>query len=342
MTATSILVVEDEFIIGSEIAARLTDLGYHVPAIVDNGEDAVRKVRELSPDVVVMDITLRGEMNGLQAAEAIRNNFGIPVIYLTAHSDDATVRDATVTEPFGYLLKPLDEQALNRTIRMALYKHAMDQKAREDQKTIHALVDAIPDGLAILDQEKKIVAVNPTMANLMGKRPDDLVGHYMSEILPSDRYQVYHDQIDELFRTGRRTEPWEEASGGAYYETSVYPVKNSDGTIGRVAIQSHDISWRKNLEEELKTAGIAKIEKNMEQFQILNDQIRNPLQAMLFYLELSNTRYRKEIEEQIRKINDLVTDLDNGWLESMKVRSFLIRNYQYHEHGRQGTGKEGL
>jgi hypothetical protein len=91
----------------------------------------------------------------------------------------------------------------------------------------------------------------------------------------------------------------------------------------------HDISWRKKLQEDLQKVGIARIEKNMEQFQILNDQIRNPLQVMTFYLEMGKSEFHPQIEEQIRIIDNIVAKLDEAWLESTKVRSFLMRHYQY-------------
>ena len=119
----------------------------------------------------------------------------------------------------------------------------------------------------------------------------------------------------------------EDEHGGAWFETSVYPVREPDGSMARLAIQSHDITWRKKVEEQLKSVGIEQIEHNMEQFQILNDQIRTPLQAIMLYLSQGEYKYRLQIEEQVKIIDTLVVKLDKGWLESEKVHSFLLRHY---------------
>lgn len=130
MDKTSILVVEDEFLTRADIQYSLEKFGYLVRGSSDTGEDAIRKAGELRPDLTLMDITLKGKMSGIEAAEKIKESFGIPVVFLTAHSDDATVEKALSSEPFGYLVKPLDERALKTTIQMALYKHGVERQLK--------------------------------------------------------------------------------------------------------------------------------------------------------------------------------------------------------------------
>lgn len=115
-----ILVVEDESIVALDIQNRLKQLGYIVPGFVGSAEEAIAKAAELRPDLVLMDIKLRGEMDGIEAAQRIKDQFGIPSIYLTAFADDNTLRRARETEPLGYLVKPFDERELMATIRMAM------------------------------------------------------------------------------------------------------------------------------------------------------------------------------------------------------------------------------
>jgi DNA-binding response OmpR family regulator len=136
MAKATILVVEDEFITGADIQNNLRETGYDVPFVVDNGEDAIRKAGELHPDLVLMDITLIGEMTGIAAAAQIRDRYGIPVIFLSAHSDDTTITRALESEPFGYVIKPFESRDLKVRIEIALYKHAMDQALRERESTI--------------------------------------------------------------------------------------------------------------------------------------------------------------------------------------------------------------
>lgn len=123
MAKTTVLVVEDETIVAKDIQVSLRKLGYAVPETVSTGEDAIRAASEYKPDIVLMDIMLRGAMSGIEAAEKIRETLTIPVIYLTAYSDESTLSKAKITEPYGYIIKPYKEIDLHTTIEMALYKH---------------------------------------------------------------------------------------------------------------------------------------------------------------------------------------------------------------------------
>jgi uncharacterized protein (UPF0297 family) len=109
----------------------------------------------------------------------------------------------------------------------------------------------------------------------------------------------------------------------------MFPMTDTNGRITRITIQSHDITGRKHFEEQLKNEGVAQIEQNMEQFQTLHDQIRNPLQAILGYLQLGDPAYHPKIIHQVQEIDNLVVRLDKGWVQSEKVRSFLLRHYRH-------------
>ncbi len=125
MTEAKILVVEDENIVALEIKKRLQKLGYIVPGVASTGEDAISKAEGILPDLVLMDIMLKGEIDGINAAGEIRKRFNIPVIYLTAYSDGDTIERAKLTEPYGYILKPFEEDDLRTAIEIALYRHQM-------------------------------------------------------------------------------------------------------------------------------------------------------------------------------------------------------------------------
>jgi CheY-like chemotaxis protein len=118
-----ILLAEDENIVALDIKSRLISLGYAVLAVVSSGEDAIRKAAETRPDLVLMDIKLKGEMDGIEAAAQIKARFDIPVIYLTAYVDKDTMERARQTDPLGYVTKPYEEEDLTRTIEMALTHH---------------------------------------------------------------------------------------------------------------------------------------------------------------------------------------------------------------------------
>ncbi|GAB3541037.1 hypothetical protein GCM10027443_39790 [Pontibacter brevis] len=127
MTKPKILISEDEVIIAEDIAASLEELGYETCAI-DSGEDTIDMIRETQPDLVLLDINLRGGADGVDIGSRIKEEFNIPFIYLTAYADHATVDRAKKTEPDGFLVKPFDEKSLRSAIEIALYKHDNSHK----------------------------------------------------------------------------------------------------------------------------------------------------------------------------------------------------------------------
>jgi CheY-like chemotaxis protein len=152
MTRTRILVVEDEALVAEEIKRRLNKLGYDVPDTAASGKEAILKAEEFKPDMVLMDIRLKGDMDGLKAAKKIQDHSHLPVIYLTAYADEGTLRRAKITEPYGYILKPFKERELHIAIEMALYKH----KAEAERKK---LIRELQQALAEIKTLKGIVPI---------------------------------------------------------------------------------------------------------------------------------------------------------------------------------------
>src|SRR5262245_21153390 len=128
MSLAQILVVEDERIVARGIQSELEQMGYEVSDLAASGEEAIEKASRLHPDLVLMDIVLRGDMDGIEAARRIRERLDIPVVFLSAYEDQNTLGRAKTTEAFGYLLKPYEEKELHTTIETALYKHRAEQR----------------------------------------------------------------------------------------------------------------------------------------------------------------------------------------------------------------------
>ena len=156
MTSLKVLVVEDEFVLANSIKLHLNKLGYNVAGVADNGEDAIEQAKEKKPDVVLMDIVLKGEMDGIEAAAEI-NKLDIPVIYVTAYVDKKVLERAKITGPFGYIVKPIEERGLNAAIEMAVYKHGIEGKLRklEAEETLNAVLsnfigDALNNRLTVI------------------------------------------------------------------------------------------------------------------------------------------------------------------------------------------------
>ncbi len=130
MAKSKIMIVEDEWITADDIKTSLQSLGYTVTSMVSSGKEAIQKAEEDRPDLVLMDIVLKGEMDGIEAANQIRSRFNIPIVYLTAYADEKVLERAKITEPSGYIVKPFINEDLKITIEIALYKH----KAEKERK----------------------------------------------------------------------------------------------------------------------------------------------------------------------------------------------------------------
>lgn len=163
MAAPQILVVEDSSIIARDIQRILRKLGYAVPSLAYSGKQALAAAEENRPDLVLMDIVLKGDMDGIETAALLRERFNIPVVYLTAYADESTLQRAKITEPFGYVLKPFQERELHVAIEMALYKH----KAEEERRQLyHRLEEA-------LARIKTLSGIIPICASCKKMRDDE-------------------------------------------------------------------------------------------------------------------------------------------------------------------------
>lgn len=141
MSKTNILVVEDESIVSKDIQHSLNKLGYNVVGAASTGEKALELARSERPDIVLMDIMLKGDMNGIETAEIIRNELSVPVVFLTAYADESTLSKAKITEPYGYIIKPFKEIDLHTSIEMAIYKHGKEQEIIRERDLLYSIVE---------------------------------------------------------------------------------------------------------------------------------------------------------------------------------------------------------
>jgi len=192
MSKERILVVEDERIVAEDIKLRLNGLAYTVCGIAFSGEEAVKKIGEMRPDLVLMDIILEGSMDGIEAASLVKSRFGIPVIYLTAYADDKTLERAKMTEPFGYLLKPFEDRDLKTTIEMALYKFRMERMLRESERRYRGVVENAHDAIYI-QTANGFQYINPAFEKLTGFKKEEICNggfNFWNCIHPDDRRVV--------------------------------------------------------------------------------------------------------------------------------------------------------
>lgn len=190
MAREKVLVVEDEYIVGRNIQLGLERFDYVVPHIATSGETAIELVENDHPDLVLMDIVLRGSMDGIETARAIRSRTDIPVIFLTAYTDEKILERAKMSEPYGYIVKPFEQRELHSAIQIALYRHAMERKFKESEEKYLSLISNIPEVSWIVDSFGKTAFISPNVEKVLGYTTrdilDDTTGLLVSKIHPED------------------------------------------------------------------------------------------------------------------------------------------------------------
>ena len=162
MSKINVLVIEDESIVSKDLQHSLTKLGYNVVGAASNGEKAIELAGLKNPNIILMDIMLKGDMNGIEAAEKIKELYSVPIVFLTAYSDESTLSKAKITEPYGYILKPFKEIDLHTTIEMAVYKHGKEQEIVKERNLLYSLVEnkEASGGYIFVKANSKLIKLN--------------------------------------------------------------------------------------------------------------------------------------------------------------------------------------
>lgn len=252
MPDPKIVIVEDDAIIGRHIQVSLKRLGYTVLAVFLSGEEAVAQIGLLSPDLILMDISLAGEIDGVEAASLIRSQYHIPIIYLTAFADQQTLQRAKITDPFGYILKPFDERILKITVEMALYKYHMERRLIESEELLRTLVENQGEGVAIVNPEGRFVFCNPALDLIFDVPRGQLVGRNISEFTDKPQLALMQHYATELQQGEKAV--YESAlilpdGNQRFIAVTATPWIDKNGAFaGSFAIVS-DITARKQIEE---------------------------------------------------------------------------------------------
>lgn len=253
MQTARIMVVEDEAIIAMDLATRLRKVGHEVVATAASGEQALQSAAGQQPDLVLMDIVLQGDMDGIQTAARLRETSDVPVVFLTSHSDSATIRSAVDTEPYGYVLKPYNERELQATIQVALYRHRTEGRLRKLERWLSATMASIGDAVIATDLEGKVTLINPVAQRLTGCDEAQAVGQPFEQVFRAVRGGGREPVLDLLQRglQGRFEIPLDDGvllqathGGEVPIDDSVSPILGDDSEATGVVVVFRDATER--------------------------------------------------------------------------------------------------
>jgi len=260
MDSPKILVVEDEKVLAVDIKNRLQNLGYTVPDITDSGEEALKKVAEIHPHLVLIDICLSGKFNGVQVADIIQNNFTVPVLDFTEYSPDPTLHKQQLTEPFSYIPKSIVQRDLHVAVEMALYKHDIEKKLQEKHQYLMAVINSMGCAVVITDTKGCVKIMNPVAERLTGWKQDEAIGKDLTEVfslIDNEMNEPIENLAKEAIKADAVLKLPENCTLIAKNGTeipigdSVAPIRNDDGKITGAVLVFQDITKRKHAEAEL-------------------------------------------------------------------------------------------
>jgi len=195
----NILVVEDEIIVALDLKRCLQGMGYQVVQVVTTGEKAIKAAKNKRPDLVLMDIRLKGKMNGIEAAKVINSQYDVPVVYLTAYADDHTLRQATTAGPYGYLVKPFDARELKTTIEVSIFKHKMEQKLKESQERFREIFEQNFDAIVLIKRSNfEIIDLNPEAVSMFQFSKEELMKNFRAVFENNEAFQRFKREVSDF------------------------------------------------------------------------------------------------------------------------------------------------
>ena len=262
MNQIRILIVEDEVIIAENLSRKLKNIGYGVVGTAISGNEAVKMARKFKPNLVLMDIQLQGDLDGIETAGSIQQHLDIPVIFLTAHSDRNTVDRVKTSKPNGYILKPFEERDLETQIPLALYKHEADRRVREQREWLEVTLASIGDAVITTDADGMVTYLNPVAESVTGWPAAEATGKPLTEvfrIIHEDTRTPVDDPVRKVLQTGATialtSHPILVRPDGKEVpiDDSGSPIRDRDGRILGVVLVFRDITNLKQSENERET-----------------------------------------------------------------------------------------
>ncbi|MBS2035612.1 response regulator [bacterium] len=354
-SSVRILLVEDERLIAKGIERCIQRLGYSVAGSVGSGEQALAVAQELSPSLILLDINLGKGMDGIQTALELRKFLDVPIVFLTAHSDDSTLERAKQAQPSGFVLKPYDDKDLRTAIEIGLFRYQAEREVLLSQRWLGSTLASIGDGVLATDLAGRVCLLNTVAEQITGWSQAEAMGRPVSEVLPlslSETGEEVENPILGCLNSGQTVHlplhvSLRRRDGESVpIEDSASPIRDQNGVACGAIMVFRDVSDRRELERNLQQERLSLRQAN-QQLEQLNQHkdfllgmvahdLRNPLSVILGYSHFVQKRlaevadqkvlrFLSHIQTSAQAMLDLVEELlDVTALESGKLTLHLV------------------
>ena len=315
MTSEKIFIVEDEAIVVESLNDHLESLGYTISGQASSGEQALLKISKNESDLVLMDIMLKGEMDGVETAKQVSCLYGIPVVFLTAYSDSETLKRAKLVEPFGYLIKPYNVRELHTTLEITLYKHRMEKRIKMNERRLGTILRSIGDGVITADKDGIITSMNPVAEFLTGWTESESKQKKLIDVIKLEsnvNARFIHDIFNQTLNGGRVScvlnkdlIMLSKKGNKNFIDLSADPIQNEDNHSAGVVFTIRDRSLQKKAETDLFEArhllqnSLTPREKEILQLMVAGSTTKE----IAFDLNISNRTVEAHRQHMMTKLN---------------------------------------
>lgn len=328
---TTVLIVEDESIVAEGIETSLQELGYEVVGKIGSAKGAIELARKHRPDIVLMDIMLKGQEDGVHAAGQIAAQLSIPVVFLTAYSDKATLDRAIMTGPFGYITKPFQDRDLSIAIELAIYKHHQQKGMRDNKHWLETTLKSIGDPVITTDKDCRVTFLNLAAQSLTGWSEEDAIGKPVQQIFTLRDCRTFEQlpcPVTQSIETGH-TVPLE----GKFLLTkkdgstlpigdSIAPIRDENGDILGAVVIFQNLTWQEKADERIKlfVEELKRSNKELSSFaSTASHDLQEPLRKVIAFSELlkksspdldeQQKDYVERMQSATRRMQDFIRDL---------------------------------
>ena len=330
-----IMIVEDEVGTALVLEELLENMDYEVAGVAHSGEEAVDMAEGLTPDLILMDIVMPGEMDGIDAARKIGQD--IPVVFLTGYSEDELIEKAKSVEPHGYILKPFQPNQIKAAIEIALYNHEMGNRLKETKTALEAsvrerstqldktseqlkaLLNATTDTAFLIDLEGTVIASNEISAKRFGREPDQFVGKCAYDLMPPALAEARRAKADKVIKSGKPTR-FRDKRRGIVFDSTVYPILDENGKTVQLAVYGKDITHHQKalqtLKEREKELGVKA--RNLE-------DVNTALKVLLSQREGDKAEVSEKVVSNVKEqIVPCIEELKKGPLTSKQKATLAL------------------